>query len=136
MHTQQGKLSPLCAVPSSITHSQHTPHHWQSTNIHLTYYHESANQLAQKAQHFLAPYCGMSFLAIFALFLLYIHFGKSLWFTWIPCNEASACRVSIIKQTNKQTRSVFATILSPVDLVQMVASCGGFFHKLAPWWLF
>ena len=37
MHTQQGKLSPLCAVPSSITHSQHTPHH-QSTNIHLTYY--------------------------------------------------------------------------------------------------
>ena len=35
--------------------------------------------------------------------LLYIHFGKSLWFTWIPCNEASACRVSIIKQTNKQT---------------------------------
>ena len=45
----------------------------------------------------------MSFLAISALFLLYIHFGKSLWFTWIPCNEASACRVSIIKQTNKQT---------------------------------
>ena len=43
----------------------------------------------------------MSFLAICALFLLYIHFGKSLWFTWIPCNEASACRVSIIKQTNK-----------------------------------
>ena len=47
---------------------------------------------------FLATYCGMSFLAISALFLLYIHFGKSLWFTWIPCNEASACRVSIIKQ--------------------------------------
>ena len=40
MHTQQGKLSPLCAVPSSITHSQHTPHH-QSTNIHLTYYSTS-----------------------------------------------------------------------------------------------
>ena len=37
MHTQQGKHSPLCTVPSSITHSQHTPHH-QSTNIHLTYY--------------------------------------------------------------------------------------------------
>ena len=66
-------------------------------------FHELANQLAQKAQHFLAPYCGMSFLAISALFLLCIHFGKSLWFTWIPCNEASACRVSIIKQTNKQT---------------------------------
>ena len=43
----------------------------------------------------------MSFLTISALFLLYIHFGKSLWFTWIPCNEASACRVSIIKQTNR-----------------------------------
>ena len=55
----------------------------------------------QKAQHFLAPYCGMRFLAICALFLLYIHFGKSLWFTWIPCNEASTCRVSITKQTNK-----------------------------------
>ena len=40
MHTQQGKLSPLCAVPSSITHSQHTTHH-QSTNIHLTYYSTS-----------------------------------------------------------------------------------------------
>ena len=40
MHTQQGKLSPLGAVPSSITHSQHTPHH-QSTNIHLTYYSTS-----------------------------------------------------------------------------------------------
>ena len=38
----------------------------------------------------------------FSTLLLYIHFGKSLWFTWIPCNEASACRVSIIKQTNKQ----------------------------------
>ena len=37
-----------------------------------------------------------------SVYLLYIHFGKSLWFTWIPCNEASACRVSIIKQ-NKQT---------------------------------
>ena len=34
--------------------------------------------------------------------LLYIHFGKSLWFTWIPCNEASACRVSIIKQQQPQ----------------------------------
>ena len=44
----------------------------------------------------------MSFLAISALFLLYIHFGKSLWFTWIPCNEASACRVSIIKQQQLQ----------------------------------
>ena len=44
----------------------------------------------------------MSFLAISALFLLYIHFGKSLWFTWIPCNEASACRVSIIKQQQQQ----------------------------------
>ena len=72
---------------------KHTPH---------LLFHELANQLAQKAQHFLAPYCGMSFLAISALFLLYIHIGKSLWFTWIPCNEASACRVSIIKQTNKQ----------------------------------
>ena len=40
MHTQQGKLSPLCAVPSSITHSQHTTHH-QSSNIHLTYYSTS-----------------------------------------------------------------------------------------------
>ena len=39
-----------------------------------------------------------NFLAISALFLLYIHFGKSLWFTWIPCNEASACRVSTVKQ--------------------------------------
>ena len=71
---------------------KHTPH---------LLFHELANQLAQKAQHFLAPYCGMSFLAISALFLLYIHFGKSLWFTWIPCNEASACRVSIIKQTKQ-----------------------------------
>ena len=44
----------------------------------------------------------MSFLAISALFLLYIHFGKSLWLTWIPCNEASACRVSIIKQQQQQ----------------------------------
>ena len=69
-------------------------------------YTRLANQLAQKAQHFLAPYCGMSFLAISALFLLYIHFGKSLWFTWIPCNEASACRVSIIKQQTTTTLDV------------------------------
>ena len=80
---------PLTAHPAPPEH-KHTPH---------LLFHESANQLAQKAQHSLAPYCGMSFLAISALFLLYIHFGKSLWFTWIPCNEASACRVSIIKQT-------------------------------------
>ena len=61
----------------------------------------------------------MSFLAISALFLLYIHFGKSLWFTWIPCNEASACRVSIIKQT-KQTKpqtSMEAILTFPPALV-------------------
>ena len=77
---------PLTAHTAPPEH-KHTPHLLS---------HVSANQLAQKAQHFFAPYCGMSFLAISALFLLYIHFGKSLWFTWIPCNEASACRVSII----------------------------------------
>ena len=86
---------PLTAHNAPPEH-KHTPH---------LLFHELANQLAQKAQHFLAPYCGMSFLAISALFLLYIHFGKSLWFTWIPCNEASACRVSIIKQTNKHTHT-------------------------------
>ena len=104
MHTQQGKLalSPLCAVRFDHPLTAHTAPPEHKHTPHLLF-HESANQLAQKAQHFLAPYCGMSFLAISALFLLYIHFGKSLWFTWIPCNEASACRVSIIKQTNKQT---------------------------------
>ena len=44
----------------------------------------------------------MSFQAISALFFLYIHYGKSLWFTLIPCNEASACSVSLIKQQQPQ----------------------------------
>ena len=100
IHNKASSL--LCAQYQirSPTHSTHrTPEHKHTPHL---LFHESANQLAQKAQHFLAPYCGMSFLAISALFLLYIHFGKSLWFTWIPCNEASACRVSIIKQTNSK----------------------------------
>ena len=81
----------------------------------------------QSAQHFLAPYCGMSFLAISALFLLYIHFGKSLWFTWIPCNEASACRVSIIKQNKKKTEI-------PVEL-EALASIMKEKEKPWPTWL-
>ena len=64
-----------------------------------------------KSPAFLAPYCGISFLAISALFLLYIHFGKSLWFTWIPCNEASACRVSIIKKKTK--KKVYYALKAP-----------------------
>ena len=56
----------------------------------------------------------MSFLAISALFLLYIHFGKSLWFTWIPCNEASACRVSIIKQKKKKKKKSALLLLVQV----------------------
>ena len=32
--------------------------------------------------------------------------GKSLWFTWIPCNEASACRVFHIKTNKQKTNGV------------------------------
>ena len=50
----------------------------------------------------------MSLLATSALFLIHIHFGKSLWFTWIRCNEASACRVSIIEKNNNNVNQLFS----------------------------
>ena len=104
---------------------KHTPH---------LLFHELANQLAQKAQHFLAPYCGMSFLAISALFLLYIHFGKSLWFTWIPCNEASACRVSIIKQTNnKQTKNENSAVFEVSALWRCWPTCAQLLTSKKGW---
>ena len=59
----------------------------------------------------------MSFrvLAISALFLLYVHFGKSLWFTWIPWNEASACKVSIIKQQQQQQQQPHKELIRRED---------------------
>ena len=105
IHNKASSL--LCAQYQvrSPTHSTHRTTRAQTyTSLIIPRVSKSAGE---KAQHFLAPYCGMSFLAIFALFLLYIHFGKSLWFTWIPCNEASACRVSIIKQ---QTTTTMTTL--------------------------
>ena len=36
---------------------------------------------------------------------------------WIPCNEASACRVSIIKQTNKQqNKQLSSTVIDTVNV--------------------
>ena len=87
------KFNHLLTANTAPPEHKHTPH---------LLFHVSANQLAQKSPAFLAPYCKMSFPAISALFLLYIHIGKSLWFTRIPCNKASACRVSIIKQQQQQ----------------------------------
>ena len=54
MHTQQGKRSPLCAVPSLITHSQHKPHH-HSTDIHLTYYPTCEQISRRRSAAFLLP---------------------------------------------------------------------------------
>ena len=101
IHNKASSL--LCAQYQvrSPTHSTHRTTRAQTyTSLIIPRVSKSAGAKSP-ADDFLAPYCGMSFLAISALFLLYIYFGKSLWFTWIPCNEASACRVSIIKQTNK-----------------------------------
>ena len=92
----KARSSPLCAVDLRTPTRAHSTHH-QSTPC-LS--HVSVNQPAQKARHFLAHYYGMSFL--FALILLCIHFVESLWFPWISCNAASACKVSIKQQQQQQ----------------------------------
>ena len=90
----------LCAQYQvrSPTHSTHRTTRAQTyTSLNIPRFSKSAGA---KSPAFFSTLLWNDFLAISALFLLYIHFGKSLWFTWIPCNEASACRVSIILKNN------------------------------------
>ena len=49
--------------------------------------------------------CSVYLFWVATVFFLFFPCTHSLWFTWIPCNEASACRVSI-KQTNKHSGQV------------------------------